>query len=122
MFLLLDYCCSRSASSPNTSYAGIEAKRGVLRECDTGSQLSACTRTVVKCIYTICTEDVKASPDTRILHWVLMCRCIAMNTRNKGRGDDNDGNNAVQSGAPAEDGKLNNFLYLIVVLVEVCYL
>jgi hypothetical protein len=58
----------------------------------------------VTCIYTICEEDVKASPDTRIVHWVLMCRCIALNTRSTGRADDAEADGGAQAGAPA-DGK-----------------
>jgi hypothetical protein len=91
LFVLLDNLCARSAASHAAAYSGIETRKGCLVEEDDGSILASCLSHVVSCIYTLCAEDVRASPDTRMLHWLLLCRCVALNTRSTGRAGDAEG-------------------------------
>lgn len=102
LFSLLDYCFSRTTVPHATAYTGLEIRKGALLEDDFNSQLGACIRSVVQCIYALCTEDVRRSPDTRIIHWVLLCRCIALNTRSVVRptegGEGTEGNASAGGG------------------------
>lgn len=106
LFVLLDRLCGRSAISHAGAYGGIETRRGSVLDEDVGTQLSACITNTVRCLYALCEEDVRSSPDTRALHWVLMCRSVALNTRSMGRADDN-----ADAAAPATAGEDRHFLF-----------
>lgn len=87
------------------AYIGLELRRGALVEEDFNSQLGACIANVVQCIYALCAEDVRRAPDTRMIHWVLLCRCIALNTRSMGRPSEGAGESAEGNAAAGGGGE-----------------
>ena len=69
-----------------------------------GSQLSTCITLTVQVIYTLCEQDVTRAPDLRALHWVLLCRCVALNTRSMGRPEEGSG----EAGGNTAGGNADN--------------
>lgn len=104
LFVLLNNLCARSGAAHASACSGIETRKGALLEEGDGEILRSCLGQVANCLYTLCAEDVRSSPDTRMLHWLLLGRCVALNTRAAGRVADTDGD-ATPGGAGGDDGK-----------------
>lgn len=104
MFSLLNYLLSRTTAPHTNAFAGIEVRKGALLEEGITAQVNACIGLLVQCIYTLCAEDVRRAPDLRIIHWVLLCRCVALNTRSMGRPEEAGGEGGAAGGAAAGGG------------------
>ncbi len=72
--------------------------------------VNACIGLTVQCIYTLCSEDVRRAPDTRIVHWILLSRYVTLNTRSMGRPEDAGGDGAA--GAEAGGGEFHRALFI----------
>jgi hypothetical protein len=131
LFVVLDYCIARTTvpHAQHGAYSGIELRAGAAAAASGGGggggaggvvavvgaggalsdpfcsgQLSSCIQRIVQCIYLLCSTDTARAPDLRAMHWLLLCRCIALNSRSVRDSSGADEGGGSGGGAGNEQG------------------
>ena len=107
LFELLDYCLSFSGKNSSTSeltFSGLEVKNSSSAEESSVQILNQLTDSLTQLIFLIVESDVRNFPDSRVVHWLIFAKAVALNI-SVVRSSAQDGSESANPTEDKEEGR-----------------